>query len=85
MGFSQQGRVHETEADLAEKKRKLAAQLDEKRMRAEANATIRATQVQGLRQMAQALRQGGQADQTTATEDLPQLPLAGNGHAPRSS
>jgi hypothetical protein len=84
-GFSQQGRVHETEADLAEKKRKLAAQLDEKRMRAEANATIRATQVQGLRQMAQALRQGGQADQTTATEDLPQLPLAGNGHAPRSS
>ncbi len=85
-GFSQQGRVHETEADLAERQRKLAADLEEKRMRAEANAEIRAAQARGVRKLAQALRQDGttprQAD--NAGEDVPLLPLA-NGHGPKSS
>src|SRR6185437_2370747 len=81
-GFSQQGRVHESEADLAEKKRQLQAQLEEERMRAEANAEIRAAQMRGVRKMAQALRSDGES---ATTEEVPQLPLGSNGHAPRSS
>jgi hypothetical protein len=83
-GFSQQGRVRESDADLADKKRKLAAELEEKRMRAEANAEIRAAQVRGVRKMAQAFRQDTSST-FPAGEDIPQLPLAGNGHGPKSS
>jgi hypothetical protein len=84
-GFSQQGRVRETQADLDEKKRRLAADLEEKQMRAEANAKRRAAQVQGLGAMvrgaAGALRGDGEATSTppagpsSLTGGTPPLPL----------